>query len=106
MKKITTIFMAMALAVVMMPLAASAQTYVTRRVYRNGHWQTVRVYNQYGQRGRITPKERRKLNRERSRIYRTARRDYRDGRLSRHEARKLRKKERKYYRHVRRARNN
>ncbi len=106
MRKITAIFMAMALAVIMMPLAANAQTYTTRRVHRHGHWQTVRVYHPYGQRGRITPHERRKLNRERNRIYRTERRDYRDGRLSRHEARNLKKKERKYHRNVRRARNN
>lgn len=44
MKKITAIFLVMILMAVMLPLAANAQTYTYRRVYRNGHYQTVRVY--------------------------------------------------------------
>ncbi len=44
MKKIILgLVMAMLLAV-MLPFSADAQTYRTRRVYRNGRYQTVRVY--------------------------------------------------------------
>ena len=41
MKKIISTFLIMAVMAIMLPLAASAQT---RRVYRNGRYQTVRVY--------------------------------------------------------------
>ena len=34
----------MALMAIMLPLATAAQTYTTRRVYRNGRYRTVRVY--------------------------------------------------------------
>jgi outer membrane lipoprotein SlyB len=44
MKKFILGFVMMALVAIMLPLAASAQTYTTRRVYRNGRYQTVRVY--------------------------------------------------------------
>ena len=116
MKKIFAIFMVMAMAVIMLPLAANAQTYTVRRVYRNGRWQTVRVYttttrrtNGYNNRyenGRVTPQERRRLARERANYYRTRNRAARDGVITRKEARKLNKKARKYVRRVNRARTN
>jgi outer membrane lipoprotein SlyB len=44
MKKFIIGFVMMAVMAIMLPLAANAQTYITRRVYRNGRYQTVRVY--------------------------------------------------------------
>ncbi len=44
MKKFITAFIVMAVLAIMMPLAAEAQTYRTKRVYKNGRYQTVRVY--------------------------------------------------------------
>ncbi len=44
MKKFILGFVMMALVAIMLPLSASAQTYTTRRVYRNGRYQTIRVY--------------------------------------------------------------
>lgn len=44
MKKIIAIFMMMFVFAVMLPVAADAQTYTTKRVYRNGRYRTVRVY--------------------------------------------------------------
>jgi outer membrane lipoprotein SlyB len=44
MKKFLVMIMMMAMLAVMMPLAASAQTYTTRRVYSNGRYRYVRVY--------------------------------------------------------------
>ncbi|MBC7797841.1 MAG: hypothetical protein H7Z37_13290 [Pyrinomonadaceae bacterium] len=44
MKKIIVTLMMFAVLVVLLPLAANAQTYTTRRVYRNGRYRTVRVY--------------------------------------------------------------
>jgi len=44
MKKIIATFMMMAMMAVMMPLAANAQSYTTKRVYSNGRYRTVRVY--------------------------------------------------------------
>lgn len=44
MKKFITSFIAMAVMAIMMPLTADAQTYRTKRVYKNGRYQTVRVY--------------------------------------------------------------
>lgn len=44
MKKFIIGFVMMAVMAIMLPLAASAQTYTTRRVYRNGRYRTVRVY--------------------------------------------------------------
>lgn len=44
MKKFIIGFVMMAVMAIMLPLAANAQTYTTRRVYRNGRYQTVRVY--------------------------------------------------------------
>ena len=116
MKKIFATFMIMATIAVMLPLAASAQIYTTRRVYRNGRWQTVRVYttttrrnygynNTYRTRG-ITPQEQRRLTRERNRYYRTANRATRDGVITNKEARKLDRRAVKYSRRVNRARNN
>lgn len=42
MKKFIATFVMMAMMAIMLPMAASAQT--CRRVYRNGRYQTVRVY--------------------------------------------------------------
>lgn len=44
MKKFIIGFVMMAVMAIMLPLAANAQTYGTRRVYRNGRYQTARVY--------------------------------------------------------------
>lgn len=44
MKKFIATFIMMAMMAIMLPLAVNAQTYTTQRVYRNGRWQTVRVY--------------------------------------------------------------
>lgn len=44
MKKIISAFIMTAVMAIMLPLSASAQTYVTRRVYSNGRYRTVRVY--------------------------------------------------------------
>ncbi|MGI9036623.1 MAG: hypothetical protein ACR2GD_11370 [Pyrinomonadaceae bacterium] len=42
MKKFIATFLTIAMMAIMLPLAANAQTY--QRVYRNGRYQTVRVY--------------------------------------------------------------
>ncbi len=44
MKKIISAFLMMFVLAVMLPLSADAQTYTTKRVYRNGRYTTVRVY--------------------------------------------------------------
>ncbi len=44
MKKFIATFLMMAIMAIMVPIAVSAQTYTTRRVYRNGRYTTVRVY--------------------------------------------------------------
>jgi len=44
MKKIIAVFMMLFVFAVMLPAAADAQTYRTRRIYRNGRYQTIRVY--------------------------------------------------------------
>ncbi len=44
MKKFIAAFIVMAVMAIMMPLTANAQTYTTKRVYRNGRYQTVRLY--------------------------------------------------------------
>lgn len=44
MKKIIVTFVMMAVMAILLPLTADAQTYTTRRVYRNGRYRTVRVY--------------------------------------------------------------
>ena len=112
MKKIFAAFMVMAMMAIMLPLAANAQTYTTRRVYRNGRWQTVRVYTTTTRRNnryrtnRITPQERRRLARERNRYIRLRNRTTRDGVVTRRESRKLDRRARKYNRDIRRARNN
>ena len=115
MKKFIATLMVMATMAIMMPLAASAQTYSTRRVYRNGRWQTVRVYtttnrgNHYGWRNRnqrITPQERARLMRERMRLMRQRNRVSRDGVITSKEARRLNRSRDKYIRRVRKARNN
>lgn len=117
MKKIFATFMIMATIVVILPLAVDAQTYTTRRVYRNGRWQTVRVYTttttrrNYGyndryRTGRITAQEQRRLARQRNRYYRTANRVTRDGVITNKEVRKLNRRADKYNRRVNRARNN
>ncbi len=117
MKKIFAMFMVMAMAVIMLPLAANAQTYTTRKVYRNGRTQTVRVYRtttpgrNYGynnryQRGRVTPQEQRRLARERNRYNKLRNRTSRDGVITYKESRKLNRRANKYVRDTRRARNN
>ncbi len=112
MKKIFATFMMMAMLAIILPLAANAQTYTTRRVYRNGRWQTVRVYrtterrNSRYRQSRVTPQERRRLARERSRYVRLRNRTTRDGVVTRRESRKLDRRARKYNRDIRRARNN
>lgn len=44
MKKILVTFLMMMVMAVILPIAANAQTYTTKRVYRNGRYVTVRVY--------------------------------------------------------------
>jgi outer membrane lipoprotein SlyB len=44
MKKFIATFIVMVMMAVILPIAASAQTYTTKRVYSNGRWRTVRVY--------------------------------------------------------------
>jgi hypothetical protein len=117
MKKIFATFMILATAIIVLPLAADAQTYTTRRVTRNGRIITTRVYtsqqnrryngynNRYSRNG-ITARERARLARERNRYYRTANRATRDGVITRKEARKLNRQANKYSRRVNRARNN
>lgn len=117
MKKIFATFMIMATMAIMLPLAASAQTYTTRQVIRNGRRQTVRVYtttrtrrvygynNRY-RTGRITPQEQRRLSREKNRYGRLENRVSRDGVITNREADKLNRRANKYNRRYRRARNN
>lgn len=112
MKKIFATFMVIAMMAIMLPLAANAQTYTTRRVYRSGRWQTVRVYTTTTRRNnryrtnRVTPQERRRLARERNRYIRLRNRTTRDGVITRRESRKLDRRAHKYNRDIRRARNN
>ena len=117
MKKIFAAFMVMATMAIVLPLAAGAQTYTTRRVYRNGRLQTVRVYttrttnrnyryNNNNRTGYISARERARLARERNRYSRTARRATRDGVITTREARRLNRQANRYARRVRRARNN
>ncbi len=119
MKKFITAFVLMAIVAIVLPIAADAQTSTTRRVYRNGRWQTVRVIttrtnrgNHYGWRNnryrtnRITPQEQRRLARERARLARYTNRANRDGMITSKEARKYDRKVNKYERKVNRARNN
>lgn len=110
MKKIFALFMILAFGVIMLPATASAQTYTTRRVYHNGHWQTVRVYRtttmNRNRRGTVTPQERQRLARERMRYMRLRNRTTRDGYVSPKEARKLNRRANKYKRDTRRAHNN
>ncbi len=44
MKKIISTFVMMTLMAIVLPLSADAQTYATKRVYKNGRYRTVRVY--------------------------------------------------------------
>jgi outer membrane lipoprotein SlyB len=44
MKKFISAFLVMAIMAILMPLAVDAQTYQTKRVYKNGRYRTVRVY--------------------------------------------------------------
>lgn len=97
----------------MLPLETFAQTYRTQRVYRNGRWQTVRVYtnngNYYGWRNRnrgITASERVRLARQRYKIYNQRNRITRDGVITRSEARRINRSTNRYYRTQRRVRNN
>lgn len=116
MKKIFATLMMLATIVIMLPFAADAQTYTTRRVYRNGRWQTVRIYTTTSRRnyrynnvyrtGRVTPQERRRLARERYRYSRLRNRVARDGVITRNEYRRLNRRAIKYNRRLNRARNN
>ncbi len=102
---------------IVLPLAANAQT-STRRVYRNGRWQTVRVTtrtnqgNHYGWKNRrnrtatITPQERRRLMRQRNRIVTLQNRVNRDGIVTNKENRKVNKRINKYQKKVTKAGNN
>lgn len=45
MKKFILGLVIAALVAIMLPFSADAQTYRTKRVYRNGRYQTIRVYN-------------------------------------------------------------
>lgn len=112
MKKLFATFMVLATMAIMLPIAAEAQTSTMRRVYRNGRWQTVRVYTPirrgsgvYRQ-SRITPQERRRLARQRNRLYQQRNRITRDGVVTRQEYRRINRSANKYNRKVRRARNN
>ena len=114
MKKFFACLMIMATLAFIVPFEAFAQTYTNRRIYRNGRWQTVRVYvprtnrgNHYGWRNRgVSPKERARLNSQRSRIYNSRNRILSDGVVTRKEARRWNKQTNKYQRTVRRVRNN
>jgi hypothetical protein len=112
MKKIFVTMMILATMAIMLPIAAEAQTSTMRRVYRNGRWQTVRVYTPvrraYGVRrqSRLTPQEQRRLARQRTRLYRQSDRITRDGVVTRQEYRRINRSTNKYNRKVRRARNN
>ena len=44
MKKFIATFLVMVMMAIILPLAANAQTYTYKRVYRNGRYHTVRVY--------------------------------------------------------------
>ena len=46
MRKFIATFIMTAMMAIMLPLAANAQTCSYRRVYRNGRYQTVRVYKE------------------------------------------------------------
>lgn len=64
-----------------------------------------RVYVQYGnptwyQRGRISPQEYRRLQRQRYRIYRSTNRAYRDGYINDNERRRLSRQRDRFRRHV------
>ena len=112
MKKIFATFMILATMAIMMPLSADAQTYQTRRVYRNGRWQTVRVYTPvrraYGLNRRpvLTMQEQRRLERQRMRLARQQNRITRDGIITDREYRRINRSTNKYNRKVRRATNN
>jgi len=117
MKRFIATFMMLAMLAIMLPLAASAQTYTTRRVYRDGRWRSVRVLtrtnpgNHYGwrnrnRRGTITPQERRRLMRQRNRIATLRNRVTSDGVITNKEARKVTKRTVKYEQKVMKARNN
>lgn len=76
----------------------------------NAQWQKHRtrsggVYIQYGQPqwngyGRISPQERRRLERERYRIYRSSNRAYRDGYINERERRRLERQRDRFRSHV------
>jgi hypothetical protein len=113
MKKLFATLMMIGTFAIMLPLDTFAQTYTSRRVYRNGRWTTVRVYtnsgNRYGWRNRnsgITAQEQRRLARQRMRIYNTRSRITRDGVITRREARRWNRTTNRYVRTVRRVRNN
>lgn len=113
MKKFFATLMIIGTFAIMLPLDAFGQTYTTRRVYRNGRWQTIRVYtnpgNRYGWRNRnrnITRQEQRRLNQQATRLYRMRNRITRDNVITEREARRWNRRTNKYQRTVRRARNN
>lgn len=110
MKKFFATLLIIGTMAIMLPFEAFGQTYTTRRVYRNGHWTTVRIYNpgnHYGWRNRnVTRQEQMRLARQRQRLYNTRNRITRDGVITRQEARRWNKQTNKYTRTVRRVRNN
>lgn len=109
MKKFFATLMVIATLAIMLPLDAFGQSYSYRRVYRNGRWYTVRVYNgrSYNvyNRNRITPREYRNLSRQRYRLYNQRNRITRDGYVTRQESRRWNRSTNRYYRNLRRARN-
>lgn len=77
----------------------------TNAQYRNRGWNNGGIYIQYGQpqwygRGRLTPEEYRRLQRERYRIYRSTNRAYRDGYITDNERRRISRQRDRYRRHV------
>jgi hypothetical protein len=112
MKKFFATLLIIGTMAIMLPFEAFGQTYTYRRVYRDGRWQTVRVYNpgnHYGWRNRnrnLTRQEQLRLARQRTRLANTRNRITRDGVITEQEARRWNKKTNKYTRNVRRAHNN
>jgi hypothetical protein len=73
--------------------------------HRNRGWNNGGIYIQYGQpqwnrRGRLSPQEYRRLQRERYRIYRSTNRAYRDGYITDNERRRISRQRDRYRRHV------
>lgn len=72
---------------------------------QNRSWGSYnRQYPNWQRRGRISPQEYRRLSRQRSRIYRSRQRAYRDGYITPQERRRIQRQSWKYRRNVRRDR--